>query len=45
MPKYKYCQKCKDPDVNFEGKFCSIECADLFDKIDVDQWEDNIKRK
>jgi len=27
------CLNCGDPVVTFEERFCSIECADLFDKV------------
>ena len=45
MPKYKYCQKCGDPDVSFEKKFCSLDCADLYDGIDDELWQQLIKEK
>ena len=33
MPKYVYCQNCRKKDIHFERKFCSIECADIYDEI------------
>jgi len=33
MPRYRFCQNCDKEDVHFEKKFCSIECADIYDRI------------
>ena len=45
MPRYKHCQTCKDPNVSFENKFCSIECADLYDGMKINQWASKIDLK
>jgi len=37
MPKYVYCRNCRKKDVHFEGKYCSIECADIYDGIATEQ--------
>ena len=33
MPRFRYCQFCGVENIEFENKFCSIICADLFDSI------------
>jgi len=33
LPKFRYCQFCGIDNNQFEEKFCSIICADLFDSI------------
>lgn len=29
----KYCLNCKKQDTHFEGKYCSIKCADLYEGV------------
>lgn len=41
----KFCKNCGDPDAHFEGKFCSIDCADLYDGIDAPCQREMIKGK
>ncbi len=41
----KKCLVCGDPDTHFEEKFCSIECADIYDDIDVELWKEKIEKK
>lgn len=33
MVNTKHCLNCKRHDIHFEGKFCSIECADLYEGL------------
>lgn len=45
MKNQNKCLNCEDPDIHFENKFCCIECADLYDGIEVPLHEQRINLK
>lgn len=40
-----YCLNCGDPDIHFEKKYCSIDCADIHDGIEAPTQQIRIDNK
>ncbi len=41
----KHCLTCGDPDTHFERKYCSIDCADIYDGIEAPTQQTRIDNK